>query len=177
MAAFKIDARKFSRESSVIQLLCNVTNWLYRLLKLPWFGLTSTSVCIKGSYPVILIRFKRQHNRICQIAARIIVFRHFWWVCLVFASVHIPSSWCAPTCVRVLGESTDVGTLYRLSQASPDRSAQCSPPYGNHLNTRIHTHVKFFGNTRSVGVWEESRKGLFTHTCWADEQSSPCCCV
>lgn len=144
MGAFKMDPWKFSPESSVIQLLCNVTNWLYRLLKLTWFGLIwfgLVCACIKGSYLVMLIHLERQHNRICQIAARIIVFWHFWLVCLVFASVHIPSSWCVPTCVRVLEESTDVGTLYRLSQASPDHSAQCSPPYGNHLNTHRHTHM------------------------------------
>ena len=54
----------------------------------------------------------------------------------VSVCVSRPSSWCVPACVRVPGGSTDVGTLCRLSPASPDRSAQCSPPYGNHLEIK-----------------------------------------
>ncbi len=57
------------------------------------------------------------------------------------AYLSVPSSWCAPTCACVPGGSTDVGTLCHLSQASPDRSAQCSPPYGNHLNSKHTQHM------------------------------------
>lgn len=93
---------------------------------------------------------------------------------------HVPSSWCAPTCAHGLGGSTDVETLYRLSLASPGHSAQCSPLYGNHLNTSGHLHVSFvclFVLLLFPEMRAKSWKEAFTHTCWADEQSLPCCCV
>lgn len=65
----------------------------------------------------------------------------------------IPFSWCAPACVHVLAESTDVGTLYHPSQASPDHSAQCSPLYGIHLNTQ---------DTRVCEVMSRQSSGLGT---------------
>lgn len=49
-------------------------------------------------------------------------------------SAAIPFSWCAPAYAHGPGGSTDAGTLYHLSRASPDHSAQCSPPYENHLH-------------------------------------------
>lgn len=103
-----------------------------------------------------------------------------WQILLIVSvSVHVPSSWCAPTCVHALGGSIDVGTLYRLSQASPGHSAQCSPLYGNHLNTRHKTQdiwiwvcwrmsfVCLFGCSLPYGpFWDESKelkRGFYSH--------------
>lgn len=92
--------------------------------------------------------------------------------CLVYIR-SIPFSWCAPACAHVLGENINVGTLYHLSQASPDHSAQCLPPYGSHLNTHDTSNKPEIMQTQNVCLCGQKN----THTCWAVGQNWPYCCV